>query len=123
MVLAIRPAIFDRHVLPFNKSDLLQPLAKRSIERRIAHASPAAEISDHRQLLCARNERARHCGTAEAGNELAPFHARPSLLRLRFYSIISSARAISVGGMARPIDFAVPRLITSSNLFGNCTGS
>src|SRR6516165_11466193 len=38
------------------------------------------------------------------------------------YSIISSARASSVGGTVRPSIRAVLRLITSSYLFGRCTG-
>src|SRR5437588_200468 len=38
------------------------------------------------------------------------------------YSITSSATASSVGGTSRPISRAVLRLITSSNLFGACTG-
>jgi hypothetical protein len=40
----------------------------------------------------------------------------------RSYSIISSARASSEGGMVRPSAFAVLRLTTSSNLVGCCTG-
>src|SRR5262245_49232459 len=38
------------------------------------------------------------------------------------YSITSSARASSVGGISRPSTRAVLRLITSSNLVGACTG-
>src|SRR5436189_281998 len=40
----------------------------------------------------------------------------------RSYSITSSARASSVGGIARSSAFAVFRLITSSYLVGACTG-
>jgi hypothetical protein len=38
------------------------------------------------------------------------------------YSITSSARAKSVGGISRPSTFAVLRLITKSYLVGACTG-
>src|SRR6266404_4736688 len=38
------------------------------------------------------------------------------------YSITSSARASSVGGISRPSAFAVLRLITNSYLVGACTG-
>jgi hypothetical protein len=38
------------------------------------------------------------------------------------YSITSSAVASSLSGTARPSVFAVLRLITSSNLVGNCAG-
>ena len=41
----------------------------------------------------------------------------------RAYSITSSARASSVAGTARPIAFAVVRLIASSYLVGVCTGN
>ncbi len=40
----------------------------------------------------------------------------------RDYSITSSARASSVGGIAKPIALAVVRLITSSNLVGCSIG-
>jgi hypothetical protein len=40
----------------------------------------------------------------------------------RTHSITSSARPSSVGGMVRPIDFAVLRLITSSNVVGCSIG-
>src|SRR6516164_6962525 len=40
----------------------------------------------------------------------------------RTYSITSSARASNIGGISRPRDFAVLRLMTSSNLVGDCTG-
>jgi hypothetical protein len=38
------------------------------------------------------------------------------------HSITSSARESTVGGIVRPRAFAVLRLITSSYLFGACTG-
>ena len=41
----------------------------------------------------------------------------------QLYSITSSARASSEGGMVRPSAFAVLRLITSSNCVACCTGS
>jgi hypothetical protein len=42
--------------------------------------------------------------------------------RLCAYSIASSARASSVGGISMPSAFAVLRLITNSYLVGACTG-
>ena len=38
------------------------------------------------------------------------------------YSIISSARPSSIGGTSMPSAFAVPRLMTSSNLVARSTG-
>jgi hypothetical protein len=40
----------------------------------------------------------------------------------RTYSMISSARAISEGGIVSPSALAVLRLMASSNLTGCCTG-
>src|SRR5260370_18545436 len=54
-----------------------------------------------------------------------PLCAITGLMRrsnLTDHSMTSSARASSVGGTARPSDFAVLRLITNSNLVGCCTG-
>src|SRR5215471_5906554 len=49
--------------------------------------------------------------SSEQRDELAALH-----------SITSSARAMSVGGISSPSDFAVLRLITSWNLVGCSTG-
>jgi hypothetical protein len=50
-----------------------------------------------------------------------PFGARNEILH-RGYSITSSARASSGGGIVRPSAFAVLRLITSSTFVDNWTG-
>jgi len=59
-----------------------------------------------------RGVRPRGRRAAEQRDELAAVH-----------SITSSARASTVGGSSKPIAFAVLRLMTSSYLFGACTGS
>ena len=47
----------------------------------------------------------------------------PSMVQVfRFYSITSSARASSVGGISSPSDLAVCRLMTNSNLVDCNTG-
>ena len=47
----------------------------------------------------------------------------PSMVQVfRFYSITSSARASSDGGISRPSALAVVRLMTRSNLVGCSTG-
>src|SRR5262249_14927640 len=67
-----------------------------------------------RPSLRPRNKRPEHRTgrhrAAEQRYELAPFH-----------SITSSARASSVGGTSRPSAFAVPMLMTSSNVVGCMT--
>src|SRR5262249_35208016 len=70
-----------------------------------------ADASHRPGLLRARRERPCRRRAAEERDEFAPSH-----------SITSSARAISVGGMARPIALAVIRLTISSNLVGCSTG-
>jgi hypothetical protein len=66
--------------------------------------------SRHRRCVPARPLRA--ITGSEQVQQDTPEKARPA------YSITSSARASSVGGMSRPSAFAVLRLITSSNLVG-----
>ena len=66
-------------------------------------------------LLRPRRQRPSRRRAAEQRDEVAPFHQL-------VHSITSSARASSDGGMSRPSDFAVLRLITSSNLVGASTG-
>jgi hypothetical protein len=63
------------------------------------------------------------------GHRGAPL-ARPKIAKSKLlrrskrllYSITVSARPSSVGGIVRPIDFAVLRLITSSNVVGCSIG-
>jgi hypothetical protein len=49
-------------------------------------------------------------------------HASQQAAPLRRYSITTSARPSSVGGIVRPIDFAVLTLITNSNVVGCSIG-
>src|SRR5262249_14783194 len=72
------------------------------------HADPPHVLG----LLRARHERPRCRCAADKRDELAAPH----------YSITSSARASSVGGISRPSARAVLRLITSSNLVACTTG-
>src|SRR5262245_24290788 len=92
---------------------LVQALAEGGQELHVCARRPGAEEPDHRhrRLLRTRGERRRR-RAADQGADLAPPH-----------SITSSARARNVGGMSRPIALAVLRLIASSNLVGNWTGS
>src|SRR5262249_24827105 len=64
-----------------------------------------------RRLLRARREGPRDGRAANERDERAALH-----------SMTSSARASSLYGISRPIDFAVLRLMTSSNLVGCRTG-
>ena len=114
IVLTLRPAVFDRHVLALDIAGLLQALAKR------AHAGPRTSSAD----AASRNPItgiAGCCARAASGHAAA---APPSSVMnsRRSHSITSSARASSVGGTSRPSALAVLRLMTSSNLVGCTTG-
>ena len=63
----------------------------------------------------------RHCRQPKTCTKAAVSRCS-NMMRRRRYSITSSARASSVGGMSRPSALAVLRLITSSYLVGACTG-
>jgi hypothetical protein len=76
IVLAVRPAIFDRHVLSIDIPHLAQALAEGEQTARPGVRRCAAEEPDHRhrRLLRARRERPRGCRAAEQRNELTPPH-------------------------------------------------
>src|SRR5215831_7808730 len=112
VVLVLRPAILDRHILALDVAGFTNALPEcgqiaRTIGRR------AAEEPDHRHrlLLGARRERPRDCRAAEQRDELAALH-----------SITSSASASRLGGISTPNAFAVARLMTRSNLVPRSTG-
>src|SRR5262249_34519391 len=128
-----RPTIFDRHVLALDKSLFLQTLLECRHDMHEPWGRRAAKKANHRyrSLLCPRRERPRR-RAAEQRDEIAPAppivfesvlnrRRRPSA-HADFHSIISSARASSVGGTSRPRTFAVVRLMTRSNLVGCSTG-
>ena len=79
VVLAFRPAIFDRDVAGPRRSRVsLRPLPECALTfGRAASARPAVEQADHRhrRLLRARRERPRRCRAAEQRDELAPLHS------------------------------------------------
>src|SRR5262245_42150570 len=111
------PAGIDLHISADGPAKRLQPLQEGSepclvmrIVRRCGeeHADAPHPLA----LLRPRRERPRGCRTAESQDELAPLH-----------SITSSALACSTSGISIPSSLAAFRLITSSNLTGNWTGS
>src|SRR5262249_34793212 len=112
-MLVIRPSVFNRYILAFDKCGLVQAPMK------CGHGLPgvtgrfALEESNDRHFRLLRARRERPSGrAAEQRDELAA----------AAHSINSSARASSVGGKVRPSALAVLRLITSSYLVGACTG-
>src|SRR5262249_50624073 len=106
IILVLRPAEFDCHVLAFDKGRFVQAATERSYHMRGISGRLTVEEANHGhpRLLRARRERPRGCSAAEQGHELAPLH-----------SITSSASSRNGSGMVSPIDFAVLRLTTSSN--------
>src|SRR5262249_25438866 len=114
IILALRPAIFDRDVLTFDVTGFTQPLAECGQGSRIGRGRCAVEKTDQRDrwLLRPRQDRpADGRPAAEHWDELAAPHSIPP-----------AGRASSVGGTSRPSALAVLRLITSSYLTGACTG-
>src|SRR5882762_6798839 len=78
IILAVRPAIFDRHVLALDISCILQSLAERVQTDRISVRRCAAKKPDHRHsaLLRTRGEWPRHRRATEKRDELASLHGR-----------------------------------------------
>src|SRR5262245_8981510 len=108
----IRPAILNREVAAFGPAKLAQPFQKCGVPLALADTWRHADISDCRHfLLRTRCKRRRNRSRAAKGDELPPPH-----------SITSSAVASSVGGTVRPSNFAVCKLMTSSNLLDCITG-
>src|SRR5262245_48491936 len=114
VVLVLRPAILDRHVLALDVAGFTNALAECGQILCTIGRRRAAEEPDHRhrRLLRARREWPRCRPAAEKRDELAPLH----------HSITSSARASSVAGTSRPSAFAALTLIASSNFVGCSTG-
>src|SRR5258708_7112491 len=111
--LVLRPAILDRHILALDVAGFTKALAEYGQIPPCTIDRPDAEEPDHRHRRLLRASRERPCGrAAEQRDEVAALH----------HSITSSARASSVTGMSMPKAFAVPRLMTSSNLVASSTG-
>src|SRR6516164_4584444 len=113
IVVVLRPAELDRHVLAFDEGGPVQPAAEFGHEMRgpLGRLTVKEANHQHRRLLRPRCDRPR-CRAAEQRDKLAALH----------YSITSSARVSSGGGTVSPIAFAVLRLMTSSNVVGCSIG-
>src|SRR5262249_22233205 len=93
-------------------SGFVEAFAERGHKTRRGIGRAASDESDHRyRLLPVPCERPRGRRGGDERYEPATIH-----------SITSSARASSIGGISRPIAFAVARLITSSKRVGCATG-
>src|SRR5262249_41477205 len=112
IVLILRPAVFDLHVLTLDVASLFQALPECAQKIWNNVGRPGVEEPDHRHrgLLPSRGN--RPCRrAADKRDELAAFHSMTSLARSRNDS-----------GILMPIALAVVRLTTSSNLVGCSTG-
>src|SRR5262249_62353165 len=112
VVLTLRPAIFDRHVLALDIAGFAQSFAECCQQTCHRLRRISMDISDdwNSRLLRPRRERPRG-RAAEQRDELAS----P-------YSITSSAVASSAGGTVRPSALAVLRLINSATFVASSTG-
>src|SRR5262249_26710731 len=114
IILILRPAILDRHILAFDVPAFADALPECGHKTCSVGGRRAAEEPDyrHRRLLRARRERPRCHRATEQRDELAT----------AAHSITSSARADTPGGTSRPSVLAVLRLMTNSNAVGSRTG-
>src|SRR5439155_23415121 len=101
---AVRRAVFDLQVPPFDITALAKPAQQASQIGSVLRRRNRLQNTDAVDLrrLRARRERPSRCAATEKHYEAAPLH-----------SITSSARARIEGGMVRPSALAVFRLITS----------
>jgi hypothetical protein len=76
IVLILRPAVLDRHVLALDIASFLQTLAKSRDELRSCRGRAKVEKLDHRhrRLLCARRQRPCRSSAAEQRDELTASH-------------------------------------------------
>src|SRR5207302_8178194 len=81
--MALRPAVFDRHILSFDVAGFAQSLEERGNKRcRRRAGRPGVEDADHRHrlLLRARSERPCRHRAGEKNYEIASPYARPLAL-------------------------------------------
>src|SRR5215471_3247289 len=112
--LALRPAVFDQHVLALDIAGVFEALAEcaQAVRVRVVRRCGVEEPNHgHRRLLSMRSKRPRHRRTAEQRDELAALH-----------SITSSARASNASGTVKPSALAVFILMISSKWVGCSTG-
>src|SRR5437879_5366249 len=104
MGLIFRRTVFDQDVLALDEACFLQALAEGSHEVRGVSERGVPQETNNRHRWLLRPCRERPCRrAAEQRDELATLH----------YSITSSARASSVGGISRRSALAVVRLTMS----------
>src|SRR5439155_24021584 len=114
IIVALRPAVFDRYVLTLDVAGFAESFAEGGENGCAPVGGKAVQEADHRHRLLLRARRERpgdRRRSTEQCDEIAAFH-----------SMTSSARAKSDCGTVRPSAFAVLRLITSSNLLGCSIG-
>src|SRR5262245_23575294 len=114
IILILRPAILDRHILAFDVPAFADALPECGHKTCSVGGRRAAEEPDHRhrRLLRARRERPRGRRAADERDELAT----------AAHSINSSARPDSGNGTVMPSALAVLRLMNSSYLDACSTG-
>src|SRR5262249_38024408 len=78
--MAPRPPVFDRNILPFDKTHLAQATAKLICKFRVVVRDRGIQETNHGLpvgLLCTRRERACNRRTPEQSNNIAPAHVNP----------------------------------------------
>jgi hypothetical protein len=90
IVLAIRPSIFDPHVLALNIAGFFEALAERAQQARVYVRRITVDEPDrwHHRLLRTRNQRPRGRHATDKGDEIAPPHVTPKAKAKGYYPLI-----------------------------------
>jgi len=75
IVMTLRPAVFEPHILTFDIAGRFQALMNRGHIARVRRGRRRAEKTDYRHLLRARRERPGGRRAADERDELPPFHS------------------------------------------------
>src|SRR5436190_23717396 len=95
IVLVLCKAVFERHILAFDKPGFIQALTERSQKLRVIIAAPRGEYPDHRGLRLLRTRRERPGSrTAKDRDELAPLHVLPE------ENVCAMRKPSTLGGVA-----------------------
>src|SRR5262245_31512114 len=116
--MAVGIASLDHEVTTLNKADIGKPLPHTTQCLSIGTFRSDPEIANAYPLIRLGKRHAKRCGLRPRGRRATEQRDE----RAALHSITSSARASNLSGTSMSSAFAVPRLITRSNLVGSCTG-
>jgi hypothetical protein len=121
--LAFRVSVFDQYVFSLDVTEISQPSLKRANDKPLG-SSEKSDARDFPRLLSldGRAKRQEYGAKSHIRNVNFYTHASSLSAHACIHLITLSARASTLGGIVRPICFAVFRLIANSNFVGCSTG-